>query len=128
MVRRWRHDSVGAMSFGMELILDLGGCAPEAISDAETIRGYARELVRLIEMNPYGEPIVEHFGHNDPATSGYTLVQLIETSSVVGHFSEQLGRAYLNIFSCRRFDAELALRFSADWFGSDEIRQTLIVR
>ncbi|MFI6958244.1 hypothetical protein ACIBJI_32845 [Nocardia sp. NPDC050408] len=42
---------------------------------------------------------------------------MTETSSLVGHFSEKLGRAYLNICSCRRFDAELALRFSADWFG-----------
>ncbi|MGA4789175.1 MULTISPECIES: S-adenosylmethionine decarboxylase family protein [Nocardia] len=128
MARRWRHDSAGPMTFGMELILDLGGCAPEGISDAEAIRGYARELVKLIEMKPFGEPIIEHFGHDDPVTSGYTLVQLIETSSIVGHFSEKLGRAYLNIFSCRRFDSELALRFSADWFGSDEIRQTLIIR
>ncbi|WP_019927342.1 S-adenosylmethionine decarboxylase family protein [Nocardia sp. BMG111209] len=122
------HHGVDAMTFGMELILDLDGCDPAAIGDADTIRGYARELVELIGMKAYGEPIIEHFGHDDPVTSGYTLVQLIETSSVVGHFSEHLGRAYLNIFSCRRFDAETALRFTADWFGSHGARQTIIVR
>ena len=39
------------------------------------------------------------FRAQDPVTSGYTLVQLIETSSITAHLSENTGNIYLNVFS-----------------------------
>ena len=85
-------------------------------------------LCRRIRMKRYGEPILEHFGHKIPLTSGYSLVQLIETSSIIAHFSEATNNAYLNIFSCKPFDPDDAARFCKEFFKAGRVRQRLVVR
>ena len=52
-------------------------------------------------MVPYGEPQVVHFGSGDK--SGFTLVQLIETSNITAHFCEETNDMYLDVFSCKPF-------------------------
>ena len=65
----------------------------------------------VIHMKRYGEPLIPHFGHENPITSGYSLVQLIETSSVTAHFSEFKRSVYLNIFSCAYYDPKATEKF-----------------
>ena len=114
--------------FGMELILDLYGCDPDIIRDGEKIRLFAGRLCRRIRMKAYGKPIVEHFGHKNPITSGYSLVQLIETSCIGAHFSEETNCAYLNIFSCKSFDAADAVAYCAKYFKASRARRRLVRR
>lgn len=115
--------------YGMELILDLYGCDLAKISDGEHIRKYLIELCdNVILMVRYGEPIVEHFGHENPITAGYSMVQLIETSCVSGHFSEHKKSCYINIFSCKWFDMEKAAEFTKNWFGAKDINRRLLDR
>ena len=115
--------------FGQELILDLYNCDLGKISDGEHIKKYIIELCdNIIDMKRYGNPLVEHFGHENPITSGYSMVQLIETSNVSGHFSEHKKAAYVNIFSCKWFDADKAAEFTKNWFGASEFRKTVLPR
>jgi len=79
-------------------------------------------------MVAYGEPIVEHFGHEDPETSGYTLVQLIETSNVTAHFCDNSGEIYLDIFSCRDFDTEKAIAVFRRHFAPNALNAHKIER
>jgi hypothetical protein len=72
--------------------------------------------------------VIPHFGHANERTSGYSLVQLIETSSVTGHFSEYNSSAYLNIFSCAWFDAERTAAFCSEYFRAQRIEQVLVRR
>jgi spermidine synthase len=111
----------GGITFGWELQLDLYDCDPERISSEQAIQDYARKLCQVIEMTPYGQPQTPYFGENAEHTKGYSLLQFIETSSITGHFSEGTGGAYLNIFSCKAFDAETAKRFSAAFFGAKRV-------
>ncbi len=111
----------GGITFGWELQLDLYDCDPERISSEQAIKEYARKLCQVIEMTPYGEPQTPYFGENAEHTKGYSLLQFIETSSITGHFSEGTGGAYLNIFSCKAFEAETARRFSAAFFGAKRV-------
>lgn len=75
--------------FGQELVLNLYDCDLKKISSGEEIKKFVIELCdKIIKMKRFGEPTIPHFGHENPLTSGYSLVQLIETSSVTGHFSE----------------------------------------
>lgn len=122
------HCFTGTFHFGKHLVLDLDGCDPTAIAERETIAGYATSIVKEIKMTAYGEPILAHFGHDDPITAGWTLVQLIETSSIVAHFSEHLRRAHIDIFSCRPFDTGRAIRHSAAVFGATKATVTVINR
>ncbi len=108
----------GPVTFGWELTLDLYDCNPETIASEQAIQQYARQLCEVIGMVPYGHPQTPYFGENQEHTKGYSLLQFIETSSVVGHFSEGTGGVYINIFSCKAYDAEKAKHFTADYFGA----------
>jgi S-adenosylmethionine decarboxylase len=119
---------LSAGAFGMELVLDLVGCDPATIRSKERLVAYARELCRVVDMTPYGAPFVERFGEDGTKTAGYSLVQLIETSSITGHFSEQSDRAYLNVFSCKHFDPRAATEFTQRFFAARAARHTLLIR
>lgn len=115
-------------TFGMEVVLDLYGCNLETIRSKEKLQEYTRELCRVIGMTPYGAPFAERFGLNEAKTAGYSIVQLIETSSITGHFSEERNSAYINIFSCKEFDPKQAAEFSKDFFEADRVESTLHIR
>jgi len=90
------------MSWGYHLILDCSKCVSFKIRCPQNITNFAKTLVQRIDMVPYGEPQVVHFGSGDK--SGYTLVQLIETSNITAHFCEESDDMYLDVFSCKPFN------------------------
>ena len=115
--------------FGMELVLNLYDCDGKKVSQAKSIRQFAVKLCdEVIGMKRYGRTLIPHFGHDNPITSGYSLVQLIETSSVTAHFSESKRAVYLNIFSCKWFDAGKAAQFCKEWFGAKAMTKRLLPR
>ena len=115
-------------TFGMEVVLDLYDCNLETIRSKEKLQEYTRELCQVIGMTPYGAPFAERFGLNEAKTAGYSIVQLIETSSITGHFSEEWNSAYINIFSCKEFDPKQAAEFSKHFFEADRIESSLHIR
>ena len=115
-------------AYGMELVLDLKDCDPASLRSERKIRQFAKEVCQVIKMKPFGKPFVARFGLGEDFTAGYSLVQLIETSSITGHFSELWNQIHLNIFSCKVFDAEKAARFSKKYFGAKKMRKRLLVR
>lgn len=105
--------------FGQELTLNLYDCDLAKISSDEEIKKFVIDLCdNIIKMKRYGEPLIPHFGHDNPITSGYSLVQLIETSSITAHFSEYKKAVYLNIFSCAWFDPKMTEEFCQNFFGA----------
>ncbi len=95
--------------WGQHLIVDMAGCDAGAIGDREAIAAFCRELVGAIGMTAHGAPVIERFAAHDPDAGGYSLVQLIETSSITAHFAEARREAYLDVFSCKAFREEAAL-------------------
>jgi len=114
--------------YGCELILDLYNCDIKKISTKKEIQTYVDKLCRLIKMKKYGKTLIPHFGHDKPYTSGYSLVQLIETSSITGHFSELWHSAHINIFSCKAYDSKVAEDFTKKFFGAKRLTKRFIVR
>lgn len=107
------------MTWGYVLALDLGRCTPHLIRDKQRIALFSRALVKAIDMKAYGEPLIQHFGEGNKA--GYTLVQLIETSNICAHFCEQDNAAFLDIFSCKKFDVDVAEAVTREYFGPRDI-------
>lgn len=105
--------------WGWHLALNLYGCSLERITSAEVIHAFVVELCERIEMRRFGEPTIIDFG-DDPRVSGYSLVQLIETSNVCGHFANASRAAYLDIFSCKRFDPQTAAAFCIEAFQAEK--------
>ena len=114
--------------FGQELVMDLHNCKLEIISDREAVREYLVALCELIDMVAYGEPQIPFFGSAKKHTEGFTMMQLIETSLISGHFSNYWKRAYINIFSCKDFDYKKAIAFTEKFFKGDAVRVALLQR
>ena len=115
-----------ADTFGLELLLDLGGCDLERLDDPQRIRGYLSEIVGRIGMTAYGDPLVVRFGKG--ALAGWTGIQLITTSSVGLHAVPARRQLYVNIFSCRTFSATAAKDFSLEYFLAQTHRTTTVQR
>lgn len=114
--------------FGYELIMDLYECDQSIISSKEKLQEYTDELCELIKMKKYGKTLLPYFGEKEAFTKGYSLVQLIETSSITGHFSEFWKTAYINIFSCKKYNQVLAKKFTKQFFKAKTIKATLLKR
>lgn len=112
--------------WGYHLILDAKACAKDLIGDATNIAVFARTLVRRIDMVAYGDPQVVHFGKDDK--TGYTLVQLIETSNICAHFCDDTGDAYFDVFSCKPFSIETVKGTVTEFFSPTQMRTTYITR
>jgi S-adenosylmethionine decarboxylase len=107
--------------WGQHLILDISGCPSQFLSNKENILDWNKEIVIAIEMVAYGEPIVEHFATHSHEAAGYTLLQMIETSNIAAHFAENIGEAYIDIFSCKEFDVDVAIEVCKKYFQPKQI-------
>lgn len=106
-------------AWGLSVGVDLKDCDKALIKNEKYIEQYIADLIKLIDMRAYGLPLIVRFGDN-PKVGGYTMMQLIETSSIVGHFVDESGGAYLDIFSCKFFDPQKVLEFSQAYFKAIE--------
>ena len=110
------------------LIIDLAGCPRDRLIDADHLRSWVKDLVETIKMKAYGEPQLEHFATHSYDAAGYTLLQLIETSNICAHFAENLGQVYIDIFSCKAFDNDLAVACCRKYFEPEVVELHLIER
>jgi S-adenosylmethionine/arginine decarboxylase-like enzyme len=102
--------------WGIASAIDIYGCNPIKIRNADEIRRFVVELCDLIKMKRFGETQVIHFGE-DERVSGYSMVQLIETSLISAHFANLTNTTYLDVFSCKPYDPETVKAFSENFFG-----------
>ncbi len=114
--------------WGYHLILDCRACSKDKITSKENVAAFAKEMVARIKMKAFGEPIVEHFATHDPNAAGFSLVQLIETSAITGHFVDADGSAYLDIFSCMTFDIDEAKKVVDEFFSPESMKVTYLTR
>ncbi len=109
--------------YGKELILDLHYC-DVGMFTRESIKEYFNKLCKLIDMKAEDlhfwddEGLPDEECQTNPKTCGISAVQFILTSTIVIHTLTKLGKAYINIFSCKDFDSEEAGKFTVDWFKS----------
>lgn len=109
--------------WGYHSQIDLKGCDHALIRRAVSIEDFTILLVEHLGMKAYGNPQIVMFG-DTPEVKGYSLVQLIYTSSIVGHFVELDNSAYIDIFSCKYYNREKAAQFCADFFKAKSYKLT----
>lgn len=115
-------------SWGWELLLDVKGGNRDVVTSADKIREFNKTLIERIDMNAYGEPQLVHFGKHDPKLAGFTLVQLIETSSITAHFVDYSGDFYLNVHSCKSFNPQDVIDLVREFFKPEHIKDRFILR
>jgi S-adenosylmethionine/arginine decarboxylase-like enzyme len=121
------EDLVGeGKAWGLSTSVDLQDCHPATIQSRAQIEAYVIALCDLIGMKRYGECQIVHFGEGRVA--GYSMIQLIETSLISGHFANDTNRAYLDIFSCKGYDPKIVEAFSKQFFGAQASTSSMTFR
>src|SRR3989338_11329371 len=108
-------------NYGKEVILDLHNCNAKKFT-RKIIKAYFTELCHLIDMqicklcwwDDYGLPAAKR--QTLPHLKGTSAVQFIMTSNITIHTLDILKSVYLNIFSCKDFNANEAAEFSRKFF------------
>lgn len=119
--------------YGYELIIDLSDCDVASFNRNE-IDCYFEKICKVIDM----EKCEVHFWDDidvpleeqqvDPRTKGTSAVCFILTSTIVIHTLDLLKSAYVNIFSCKKFDQNVASDFTQQWFSAGSCCAYLVVR
>ena len=120
-------------SYGKELILDLHECDASTFT-RKNIRAFFKGLCKRIEMEPATRywwddlytPTNEK--ETEPHLVGTSAVQFIKTSNITIHTLDIMRRLYLNVFSCKDFDADAAIRVSQIYFRGIVVSSHVIER
>jgi S-adenosylmethionine decarboxylase len=120
-------DEKNKAPWGHHSCIDLYDCNPKTIRDAEKIKQFVAEMCVMIDMKPFGETRVVHFGE-DERVAGFSMTQLIETSLISGHFANRTNTVYLDVFSCKYYDSEKAAAFAKKFFEAREISLQIVSR
>ncbi len=101
--------------WGLWAGIDLKSCDPGFIRSEQKIKEFVVKLCDKIKMKRFGETVVVDFGE-DERVSGFSMVQLIETSSITAHFVNQNNSIFLDIFSCSLYDPKEVAEFAKQFF------------
>ena len=119
--------------YGKELILDIHNCNSNTFN-RKSIRNYFKKLCDLINMercklawwDDYAVPPEEQ--QTEPHLKGTSAIQFITTSNITIHTLDILKSVYINIFSCKDFNAKMAEDFTKEWFKGKVVNSLLVER
>ncbi len=120
-------------TYGKELILDLHDCSVSEFN-RESIEDYIAKLCALIGMEREDlhfwdyEDDPEGYENAPPHLKGTSAVQFIKTSSIVLHSLDDLGKIFINVFSCKDFDEVEVRSFTEAFFGGCVVGCSVIER
>lgn len=121
------------VNYGKELIIDLHDCNSTRFT-RQSIEEYFKRICTSINMErcelywwddlhtPEEEKEIE------PHLVGTSAIQFIKTSNITIHTLDILKKVYLNIFSCKEFDADSVARISRKWFEGKIVNIKVIQR
>lgn len=107
--------------YGKELILDLHDCDSSKFNRKD-ITTYFEELCKLIGMQREDlhfwdyEDDPEEYKKAPPHLKGTSAIQFIQTSSIVIHTLDDLGKIFINIFSCKDLFPAAVKMLTETWF------------
>lgn len=118
--------------YGFELILDLHKCNIKTFTRS-SITLYFTQLCKVINMDleqihfwdDVNVPVGER--QTSPKTVGTSAVAFILTSTIVIHTLDKLQNVFINIFSCKPFNADTAQHCTETWFRG-KISNSWLVR
>ncbi len=121
--------------YGYDLVLDLESCDTSKFN-RDGLRKYIIQLCDVIEMKRGPGPYfwddhgldAEQLEQEAPHLEGTSVIQFIETSSIVIHTLVKLKKVFLDCFSCKTFDPKKASEFTRKYFSGDITQSMFIER
>jgi len=115
-------------SFGPHLTIDLKGCPKELLSDYSLHFEFLKRLPELIHMTPITQPYVFPYEGLIPTDKGITGVAIIAESHLSIHSFEEKGYSFIDIFSCKDFNVDEAIRIILEMFKPADYEINLVKR
>lgn len=118
--------------YGHELILDLHGC-DTSLFNRDDLARFFRLLCKRIDMKPEDLHFWDDVGvspaerQTEPHTKGTSAVQFILTSTIVVHALDLTGKVFVNVFSCKAFDAADAESFCVEFFRAESVANRAVI-
>ena len=104
--------------FGPHLMLDLSECDPERINDLGFIFNFLNTLPDQIGMTKITQPYVFPYSGLIPEDRGVTGFVVIAESHLSIHTFVEKGYAFIDLFSCKPFDTDMARNLIIKAFDS----------
>ena len=114
------------MIWGILAAINLYDCDRNILRNKKEIKRFLKNLCKEIDMKEKGSTKIKRFGKGQ--LKGYSAIQFIETSSITIHFDEQHNRAFIDVFSCKRFSGRKVERFSKEFFKAKKSKIKILVR
>lgn len=102
--------------WGKSVSIDLSECAHDRLINGELLKEFIAEVIKIVGMEAHGPCYVDRFGEGE--IEGYSAMQFIKTSSITVHLDEIGNRAFIDIFSCKHFEAAPAEKYAKKFFGA----------
>jgi S-adenosylmethionine/arginine decarboxylase-like enzyme len=115
------------MSWGYHIMLDCADCDLEKIKDKDNIQLFVDTLVDRVNMKTHGNTIIENLLEGTD-NEGYSVLQMITTSNISCHFVNNTRDAYVDLFSCKHFEAEVVIATVNEFFKPTSLKINLIER
>lgn len=112
--------------WGKSTSINLSDCDRKRLNDPKALKLFIQKIIKKIHMIAHGPCYVERFGIGKLA--GYSAMQFIETSSITVHCDEVGNRAFIDVFSCKDFDAEEAKKFAIKFFRAKKASSVTLDR
>ncbi len=114
-------------NWGLLAVINLYDCDKDLIQESAVLKKFVKSLCQIIEMKPVGDPIVGSFGEGK--LYGHSAMQFIETSSITVHCDSKISnRVFIDIFSCKNFDAPKAAYYCCKFFKAQGMNFKVIER
>lgn len=114
------------MGWGILAAINLYDCDKNMIKNKVKIKDFINRLCRKINVKKVGPTIVKRFGKG--SLKGYSVMQFIEASTIIVHFDEKDNRAFIDIFSCKKFNEKEIERFSKKFFKAKKSKIKILIR
>jgi S-adenosylmethionine decarboxylase len=114
--------------FGPHLMLDLSECDHERISDLNFIFNFLNALPDKIGMIKITQPYVFPYSGAIPEDKGITGFVVIAESHLSIHTFVDKGYAFVDLFSCKPFDTDVARDLIVEAFSSRKPEAYMVER
>lgn len=114
--------------WGFHLLLDCSHGDHSSITSRSNISNFVDTLVKKIDMKKYGKLWINKFATHDASKGGISFVQMIETSNITGHFVDQNGSFYIDLFSCKPYDVKDVIDLVQTYFKPTKIHKRFVYR
>ena len=115
-------------NFGLHLIIDAQECNRKKLVNNRFIYNLLDKLPSLLSMNKMTLPYVVEWKDKWASTPGISGFVMIAESHISIHTFPEQDFAFIDMFSCKNFDAEMATKFLANALEAKKIEKKVVER